>query len=178
MRCTCSLRLATLLLLGGTSLATAASPNLAGIAPRGAQRGTEAVLLFNGARLSDAQEILFYYPGITVSKLEVVNDNQVKATAKIDPACRLGEHAMRVRTASGITELQTFYVGALRVVDEKEPNSDIAEAQQVRHRLGPCLAATAAASLKLPWEEMYACAPQTELMTMLHERAPLRLFAS
>jgi urease accessory protein UreF len=52
------------------------------------------------------------------------------------------------------------------------------DAQQVRHRLGPCLATTAEASLELPWEEMYACAPQTELMTMLHERAPIRLFAS
>src|SRR5947208_14069094 len=106
-----------------TATAQAASPALAGITPRGAQRGTELPLLFNGARLKDAQEILFYYPGITVTKLEVVNDTQVKVTVKIAADCRLGEHVMRLRTASGVTELQTFWVGALPVIDETEPNN-------------------------------------------------------
>ncbi len=109
----------------------AASPALNGITPRGAQRGTEATLFFNGARLSDAKEILFYYPGMSVTNLAVVNDNQVKATVKIAPDCRLGEHAMRVRTASGISELRTFYVGALPVIDEKEPNSEFDKPQKI-----------------------------------------------
>ena len=78
-----------------------ASPSVGGIAPRGAQRGTDAVFLFNGARLSDAQELLFYSPGLTTVKLEVVNDAQVKVAVKIAPDCRLGEHAVRVRTATG-----------------------------------------------------------------------------
>src|SRR5262249_17443185 len=82
----------------------AASPVLGGISPRGAQRGSEAVLLFGGARLSDAQEVLFYTPGFQVTKFEVVNDTQVKATVKIAADCELGEHTMRVRTASGISE--------------------------------------------------------------------------
>src|SRR5271166_5802902 len=90
----------------------AASPVLNGILPRGAQRGTETTLLLHGARLADAKEVLLYYPGVTVSKLEAVNDSQVKATVKIDPGCQLGEHALRLRTASGISELHTFYVGA------------------------------------------------------------------
>ena len=102
-----------------------------GIAPRGAQRGTDAVFLFNGARLSDAQELLFYSPGLSTVKLEVVNDGQVKATVKIAPDCRLGEHAVRLRTATGVSELRTFYVGALPVVDEKEPNSDFAAPQKI-----------------------------------------------
>ncbi len=109
----------------------AASPSLGGISPRGGQRGTEVVLVFNGTRLSDAKQILFYYPGISVSKLEVVNDTQTKATVKIAPDCRLGEHAMRVRTASGTSELRTFYVGALPNIDEKEPNSDFANPQKI-----------------------------------------------
>src|SRR5438045_133359 len=91
--------------------AHAATPALGGIMPRGGQRGTEQVLLFNGARLADAQEIIVYYPGITVAKVEVVNDTQVKATVKIAADCRMGEHAFRVRTASGISELLSFYVG-------------------------------------------------------------------
>lgn len=109
----------------------AASPNLGSITPRGAQRGAEAILLFNGARLTDAKEILFYYPGMSVAKLEVVNDNQVKATMNIAADCRLGEHTMRVRTATGISELRTFYVGALPAIEEKEPNSEFATPQKI-----------------------------------------------
>jgi len=123
--------LGLLILACAASPCLGATPALGNISPRGVQRGTEATLLFNGARLSDAQEILVYYPGITVSKLEVVNDTQIKVTAKVAPDCRLGEHAFRVRTASGISELQTLYVGALPVVQEKEPNSDFAAPQKI-----------------------------------------------
>src|SRR5438309_1001780 len=108
-----------------------ASPSLGIIQPRGAQRGTEVVVTFNGGRLADAQEILVYYPGITVKKLEVVNDAQLKVTFTIAPDCRLGEHAFRVRTATGISDLRTFWIGALPVVDEKEPNSDFAVPQPI-----------------------------------------------
>jgi hypothetical protein len=116
-------------ILAGPALAS--SPSLGSITPRGGQRGTEAVIFFNGGRLTDAQEILFYSPGVTVTKLEVVNDGQVKVTVRIADDCRLGEHAMRVRTASGISELRTFYVGALPAVDEKEPNTDFAAPQKI-----------------------------------------------
>jgi hypothetical protein len=108
-----------------------ASPVLGGISPRGAQRGTDAVFLLGGARLADAQEVLFYTPGFSTVKLEVVNDSQVKATVKIAPDCRLGEHALRLRTATGLSELRTFWVGALPVVEEKEPNSDFAAPQKI-----------------------------------------------
>jgi hypothetical protein len=107
------------------------SPSLGGITPRGAQRGTEAVIQFNGGRLSDTKEVLFYDPGITVTKLQVVNDGQVKATVKIAADCRLGEHAMRLRSASGISELRTFYVGALPMIAEKEPNSEFTAPQKI-----------------------------------------------
>jgi hypothetical protein len=112
-------------------LLRASSPSLGGILPRGGQRGTQATFFFNGTRLSDAKEILFYYPGVTVTKLEVVNDGQVKATIQIAADCRLGEHAARVRTATGISELRTFYVGALPQIDEKEPNSEFTNPQKI-----------------------------------------------
>lgn len=109
----------------------AASPSLAGIQPRGAQRGTEAAVLFQGARLSDAPEILVYYPGITVKKLEPLNDTALKVTVAIAPDCRLGEHAFRVRTATGVSDLRSFWVGALPVVQEVEPNSEFDKAQPI-----------------------------------------------
>ena len=114
-----------------SSVANAASPSLGVIQPRGAQRGTEAVVTFNGGRLADAQEILLYYPGITVKKLEVVNDAQVKVTFAIAPDCPLGEHAFRVRTATGISDLRTFWVGALPVVEEIEPNNEFSTPQPI-----------------------------------------------
>jgi hypothetical protein len=109
----------------------ASAPALNGIMPRGGQRGTEMTMDFYGGRLSDAKEILFYEPGITVTKLQVVKDDLVKATVKIAPDCVLGEHAMRVRTATGISELRTFYIGALPQIDEKEPNSDFKAPQKI-----------------------------------------------
>ncbi len=98
--------------------------------PRGGQRGTEVAVTFSGARLADAQEVLCYSPGFTVGKLEA-KDNQVKTTFKIAANCALGEHAFRVRTATGLSELKTFWVGALPVVDEKEPNGDFPAPQVV-----------------------------------------------
>jgi hypothetical protein len=118
----------SLLVAGGAS---AASPSLGSVQPRGAQRGTDATFVLSGGNLADAQEVIFYSPGITVTKLEVVNANQLKAAVKIATDCRLGEQALRVRTATGITELRTLWVGALPVVDEKEPNSDFAAPQKI-----------------------------------------------
>ncbi len=62
---------------------------------------------------------------------------------------------------------------ALRLLDV-----DDVEVQRVRLELVPDLCAAADAALALPWKEVYACVPQTELMTMLHERATMRLFAT
>ncbi|MFQ3651352.1 MAG: PPC domain-containing protein [Gemmataceae bacterium] len=108
----------------------AASPVLNGVTPRGVQRGTEVVLTFNGARLADSQEILFYSPGFTVTKLEPT-PNAVKATVQVAPTCALGEHAVRVRTASGISELRTVWVGAYPSVAEVEPNNEFTAPQKI-----------------------------------------------
>lgn len=118
-----------LLMLAGTSL-QAASPSLGGIEPRGIQRGVESVLTFNGGRLADAKEILFYSPGLEVIKLEP-SDGNVKATVKVAPDCRLGQHVAQVRTASGVSEYRTFYIGPFAPTPEKEPNSDFATPQPI-----------------------------------------------
>src|SRR3954470_18747485 len=108
-------RIAVIAALACASVAPAASPSVALILPRGGQRGTEVVVTFQGARLADAQEVMSYDPGFAFEKLEA-KDNQLKATLKIAADCRLGQHAFRVRTASGLSELRTFWVGALPAV--------------------------------------------------------------
>jgi urease accessory protein len=62
---------------------------------------------------------------------------------------------------------------ALRLLDV-----DDVETQRIRLALTPALVAAADEALAVPWKEMYACAVHTELMSMMHERATMRLFAS
>jgi hypothetical protein len=123
--------LAALLGLVAGVPAFAASPNFNDVAPKGGQRGTEVVLTLTGANLADAQEVLLDAPGLTVVKLEVVNAATVKLTVAVAPTCRLGEHGLRLRTATGISELRTFWVGALPVVAEVEPNTLFDQAQPI-----------------------------------------------
>src|SRR5438067_2648026 len=115
----CRVRLAAALVIVFTTALFAASPSLTRLNPPAAQKGTEAEITLEGARLSDAKEILFYDSQITVSKLTPVDDKSVKATLKI-PDNAVGEHCLRLRTASGISELRTFHVGLYPVVQEKE----------------------------------------------------------
>jgi hypothetical protein len=106
-------------------------PRLSAIAPYGAQRGTELDVAFNGDDLEDAQEVMFYYPGIKVLSLEAGNEKTVKSRLQIAPDCRIGIHAMRMRTATGISNLRTFSVGALPQVAEVEPNSEFVTPQKI-----------------------------------------------
>ncbi len=107
-----------------TALATA--PQLSSISPPGAQRGTEVEIRFNGERLDDTKEVIFYGSGIEVLELQTN-----KARLKIAPDCRLGEHHVRLRAASGISDLRLFYVGPFASTNETEPNNELAKAQPI-----------------------------------------------
>jgi len=122
---------ALLLLTFATAEVRAASPLLNDIRPLGGQRGTEVVVSLTGQKLVDAQEVLFYQPGISATQVKAVNDGQVNATFKIAPDAPLGLHDFRVRTATGVSRLRTFSVGALKETVEVEPNNDFAAPQQI-----------------------------------------------
>ncbi len=111
--------------------AQAASPALSAVRPPGGQRGTQLIVDLTGARLGDTQEVIFFQPGIETIKLEKVNDNQIKATFKIKPDAIAGTYNMRVRTATGVSELRSFSVGLYPEVSEKEPNNDFTAPQPV-----------------------------------------------
>jgi hypothetical protein len=111
--------------------AFATSPHIDSLVPAGGQRGTELEATFAGDRLQDAQEIFCYESGIQVLKLNLVTNKTVTAQLKIAPDCALGEHHLRIRSASGLSELMTFFVGSLPEATEKEPNNDQAHAQKV-----------------------------------------------
>lgn len=118
-------------LLCAANPSAAADPQLGGVSPRGAIRGTEVELTLSGGNLADAQEILFYRPGITVKELKAESPQVVKAKVAIAPDARLGEYELRVRTATGISHLRTFYVGLLPQAQETEPNNEFSTPQKV-----------------------------------------------
>jgi hypothetical protein len=99
--------------------------------PRGATRGSEIEVTLIGNHLEDVQDILFYDLGITVKSIKPQDARTAKATLAIASHARLGEHRLRVRTATGVSHLRNFFVGALPVVDEKEPNNDSAASQKI-----------------------------------------------
>jgi len=103
--------------------ASAASPQLGLILPRGGQRGTNITINLHGQRLNDALALVLDDPGLSVAGITVVNANHVQATLAIAPDCRIGAHGLRVRTTSGISNLRTFSIGALPEVNETEPNN-------------------------------------------------------
>ena len=75
----------------------AASPSLGGVAPRGGQRGREVVLSLTGARLADAQEVLFYTPGFTVNRPPTV----ISSSAHTPCALLIARFGMAAKHASG-----------------------------------------------------------------------------
>ena len=99
----------------------AASPDLSTSIPRGGQRGTDVKVTFYGNRLDDAQEVIFHEPGIGFKDLKVLDARKVEATLTIEPDCRLGEHHLRLRCASGISYARNFWVSQFPNVAEVEP---------------------------------------------------------
>ncbi len=123
--------LALTLLAASALTAGAVAPTLQSTSPNGVQRGTEVELKFNGSRLADAEEVLLYEPGVKILELKEKKDNYVLARVKLDADCPLGEHKIRIRTKTGVSDLRTFVVGPFPQIDEKEPNTTQDKAQRI-----------------------------------------------
>lgn len=114
--------------LAGVGSLLAVSPVLRETNPPGGQRGTELEVEFRGSRLDDFREVLFYSPGFEVLKVTSTNANSVKAMVKVAPTVEPGEHMVRVRTATGVSELQNFYVSPFpQVTEVDKPANDTKE---------------------------------------------------
>jgi hypothetical protein len=109
----------------------AVQPQISALSPVGLQRGVQTEWTISGGRLTDAKELLFYTPGFTVNELTAASDGAVKAKVTVAPDCRLGIHALRLRSESGQSNLLTFTVGPFAQVEEKEPNTEFANPQPV-----------------------------------------------
>ncbi len=111
--------------------AEAGPPTVESVAPGVGQRGTEFTLTLTGARLTGAEELLLYEPGVVCTRLAVASASQVTATLRAAPDCRLGTYSFRLRTRGGASEVRTVRVTPFPVIAEKEPNDTPRQAQQV-----------------------------------------------
>lgn len=114
-----------------TEFASAVNPSLSTVLPRGGQRGTDVEVTFHGGNLADAQDVFFHDDGISVKEVKAAAAGNFNCVLSIAPDARLGNHRVRVRTATGISKLILFSVGNLAEVTEVEPNSASAEAQVI-----------------------------------------------
>jgi hypothetical protein len=111
--------------IASAAVAVAADPQLSQMIPQGGQRGTQVEVELRGARVGlEPQSVMLFEPGLVFEGLERIDDNRVKAKLTIADDCRVGRHAMRLHTASGVSTLATFHVGVLPEIAEIEPNSD------------------------------------------------------
>ncbi len=88
-------------------------------------------MVFSGQRLGDARGLLFYEPGIALKSMEVLPDKRVKTLMVLAGDCPLGPHALRLQSATGISNLVTFSVGALPDIKQIEPNGDFSKPQKI-----------------------------------------------
>ncbi len=132
LRLISSLSLGLAITLTGSAATWAASPSLGVILPRGLQRGATSVLTFHGGNLADAKEILFFSPGFRSHEARA-EPRRCQGDDQGRERLPLGEHVAHVRTASGLTEYRTFYVGPFPDIKEKEPNSDFKSPQPIPH---------------------------------------------
>src|SRR5258708_38920149 len=77
--------------------------------PRGGARGATVDVEFRGQSLDDPREILFYQPGIKAATFVALPKpgEGFKVKFQIAPDCPLGEHVLRVRTASALSDAVT-----------------------------------------------------------------------
>jgi hypothetical protein len=90
--------------------------------PRGGSRGATVDVEFHGTSLENPKEILFYKPGIKAADFVPLPKpgEGFKVKFRIAPDCPLGEHVLRVRTATALSDAVTFWVGRFPTINESE----------------------------------------------------------
>ena len=111
--------------------ARAASPHLSDISPPGVQRGADTDVVISGDHIEDARGLLFYNSGVQLLSLQSGSNGRFQARLRAAPDCPLGEHELRLWTASGISELLPLYVSPFPNVACSGSNHTIARAQPV-----------------------------------------------
>lgn len=120
----------SILLLTATA-AFGGNPRLNHISPAACQRGGEVEITLRGSNITDAREILWSEPGLTVTDIKA-EGNTVKAKVKAASDARIGEYNARLITKGGISDVRLFYVTPFPMVAEQaEDKADRKKPQAV-----------------------------------------------
>ena len=121
--------------------------------PRGGARGATVLVEFHGRYLDNPKEILFYQPGITAAEFVSYPKpgDGFKVKFKIAPNCPLGEHVLRVRTATALSDAVTFWVSPFPTEYESETRIGENDTLQKAH---PILPNTTVEGQILPGQDM------------------------
>ena len=122
--------LATSLVAACSSVLYAGSPRLGFIYPSGGQRGAEIEVTCSGSNLEDVTGFVFDEPGFEATT-SAPEKAKFKAKIKIPANARLGEHRVRVSTASGISDVRLFFVSPFPLVEEQEVKDAPAQVQPI-----------------------------------------------
>src|SRR4029078_9385886 len=139
-----------------TALSAAAQvrpPVLTSVTPSRLQRGTTVTLTPEGENSTRTDQVVFDVPGLSATIGEykdlgadvrkrmpgetgaIIQDKAQKASLAISVSASadvpIGRHGLRLRTPLGTTSLMPIWVGAEPEQVEKEPNDDLAQANEV-----------------------------------------------
>src|SRR5262245_42512868 len=126
------------------------TPRLLYVMPPGGQAGTSVEILLTGQDIDNAEGLHFNFPGVKIERIgtektpDVVDPKTKKPPPKMAvgalsqkfrvtlPAnAPLGIQDVRIITKGGISNPRAFVVGDMKEFVEKEPNSDVPEANRV-----------------------------------------------
>ena len=131
------MRVAVLLLIASVPAIADTQYMVDYLVPRGGARASTVAVEFHGRSLENPQQVLFYSPGITAAEFVPYTQPATgfKVKFQIAPDCPLGEHVLRIRTATALSDAVTFWVGPYPQVPEAETkpgeNDSMAKAQTV-----------------------------------------------
>src|SRR5262245_52250228 len=108
-------------------------PQVQGMFPHGARRGTEVEVAIKGKDLQDTREIRFVNSKLKAEILQSAH-NLVRARFCLDPSAEPGRHDFRLIAPQGST-IAWFDVSTHAESFEKEPNDTIANSQPVEFPL-------------------------------------------
>ena len=109
-------------LIGALSASPASADMLDYVTPRGGSIGSTVDVVLHGRMLGDPKEVLFYNHCIRATDIlpGAKPETEVKARLAIARGCPPGEHVLRLRTATALSEPVTFWVSPFPSIKESE----------------------------------------------------------
>lgn len=102
-----------------TAAAQGPGPRAQSMLPAGGTPGSEVTVTLRGERLAKPLGALLDAPGIEVLEAIGADNGSCKLRLRLAADCALGPHALRVRTAAGLSNLLPFHVGPLPAIAER-----------------------------------------------------------